>query len=83
MAGIVQLFKRLDPHRLVDTGSGDPSGNNPMGGATTPDQSWAFNNSGDVTDVHTYPGPDWLVAPVYTQGAKERSVYLPAGAKWE
>ena len=57
VAGIVQLFKRLDPHRLVDTGSGDPSGNNPMGGATTPDQSWAFNNSGDVTDVHTYPVP--------------------------
>ena len=28
-------------------------------------------------------GPDWLVAPVYEQGAKNRSVYLPAGSKWE
>ena len=36
----------------------------------------------DVEDQYMF-GPDWLVAPVYTQGAKERSVYLPAGAKWE
>ena len=28
-------------------------------------------------------GPDWLVAPVYEQGAKSRSVCLPAGSKWE
>ena len=27
-------------------------------------------------------GPDLLVAPVTKQGAKERSVYFPAGAKW-
>ena len=27
-------------------------------------------------------GPDLLVAPVLAQGAKERSVYLPAGAQW-
>ena len=27
-------------------------------------------------------GPDVLVAPVITEGARERSVYLPAGAGW-
>jgi alpha-D-xyloside xylohydrolase len=27
-------------------------------------------------------GPDLLVAPVVEQGARERAVYLPAGAQW-
>jgi alpha-D-xyloside xylohydrolase len=27
-------------------------------------------------------GPDVLVAPVVTEGARERRVYLPAGAAW-
>ena len=27
-------------------------------------------------------GPDILVAPVTSEGARARSVYLPAGAKW-
>ena len=27
-------------------------------------------------------GPDYLVAPVFTLGAREREVYLPAG-RWE
>jgi alpha-D-xyloside xylohydrolase len=27
-------------------------------------------------------GPDVLVAPITTQGARERTVYLPAGARW-
>jgi alpha-D-xyloside xylohydrolase len=27
-------------------------------------------------------GPDLLVAPVLEQGGRERSVYLPAGARW-
>ncbi len=27
-------------------------------------------------------GPDLLVAPVVTEGARERAVYLPAGAQW-
>jgi alpha-D-xyloside xylohydrolase len=27
-------------------------------------------------------GPDILVAPVYVEGARERRVYLPAGAVW-
>ena len=27
-------------------------------------------------------GPDVLVAPVITYGAREREVYLPAGATW-
>jgi alpha-D-xyloside xylohydrolase len=27
-------------------------------------------------------GPDVLVAPVTTAGARERSVYLPTGASW-
>ena len=27
-------------------------------------------------------GPDVLVAPVITYGAREREVYLPAGASW-
>ena len=57
VGGVVQLFKQLDPHRLVDTGSGDPSGWNTMGGHTTPGQSLAFNESGDVADVHSYPIP--------------------------
>ena len=48
VGGVVQLFKQLDPSRLVDTGSGDPSGWNTMGGHTTPGQSLAFNESGDV-----------------------------------
>eukprot|EP01052_Picozoa_sp_SAG31_P051235 SAG31_NODE_12072_length_971_cov_0.899083_2_plen_140_part_01 len=52
ISGVVKLFKQLDPHRLVDTGSGDPSGNTPMGGQATQGQSLAFNESGDVADVH-------------------------------
>ena len=28
-------------------------------------------------------GPDYLVAPVMTAGAREREVYLPAGASWK
>ena len=27
-------------------------------------------------------GPDMLVAPVLEAGARERQVYLPAGAEW-
>ena len=54
---VIKLFKQLDPNRLVDTGSGDPAGYIPMGGPTTPGQSLAFNESGDVADVHSYPIP--------------------------
>ena len=57
VGGVVALFKQLDPHRLVDTGSGDPSVSVLDYGKPTPGQSWDFNNTGDVTDVHTYPVP--------------------------
>ncbi|HEY1640256.1 MAG TPA: TIM-barrel domain-containing protein [Streptosporangiaceae bacterium] len=35
----------------------------------------------DVDDQYLF-GPDILVAPVVTEGARERQVYLPAGATW-
>lgn len=35
----------------------------------------------DVDDQYLY-GPDILVAPVTTAGARQRTVYLPAGARW-
>ncbi len=36
----------------------------------------------EVEDAYLF-GPDILVAPVYEQGAGERSVYLPAGTHWQ
>ncbi|WP_129842745.1 TIM-barrel domain-containing protein [Streptomyces sp. RFCAC02] len=35
----------------------------------------------DVADAYLF-GPDLLVAPVLDAGARERTVYLPAGARW-
>ena len=35
----------------------------------------------DIKDQYLF-GHDLLVAPVYTYGARSRSVYLPAGASW-
>ena len=35
----------------------------------------------DLKDQYLY-GPDMLVAPVMYYGARERQVYLPAGAEW-
>ena len=35
----------------------------------------------ECEDAYTF-GPDMLVAPVMEAGAKERTVYLPEGAKW-
>ena len=35
----------------------------------------------DVADEFLL-GPDLLVAPVLVAGARERAVYLPAGARW-
>ncbi|MBQ4321608.1 MAG: glycoside hydrolase family 31 protein [Oscillospiraceae bacterium] len=35
----------------------------------------------DVKDAYMF-GPDLLVAPVMTYGARTREVYLPAGTKW-
>jgi alpha-D-xyloside xylohydrolase len=35
----------------------------------------------DLRDQYLF-GPDLLVAPVYTEGATSREVYLPAGADW-
>ncbi len=37
--------------------------------------------SWEVEDQFLF-GPDVLVAPVYVEGARERPVYLPAGAAW-
>ena len=37
--------------------------------------------SWEVEDQYLF-GPDALVAPVCTEGARERRVYLPAGASW-
>ena len=77
VGGVVKLFKQLDPHRLVDTGSGDPSGWNTMGGATTPAQSLAFNESGDVADVHSYPIPAGDLRP-----SNVRTQFGPAGTRY-
>merc|ERR1719384_556745 len=44
LAGITNLFKQLDPTRLVDTASGE----------WVPD---AAKNIGDVNDIHSYPQP--------------------------
>lgn len=38
--------------------------------------------SWEVEDQYMF-GPDILVAPVLTAGAKTRKVYLPAGASWK
>ncbi|HUW55802.1 MAG TPA: TIM-barrel domain-containing protein, partial [Planctomycetota bacterium] len=38
-------------------------------------------NVRDIADEYMF-GPAFLVAPVVTQGATEREVYLPAGADW-
>jgi alpha-D-xyloside xylohydrolase len=35
----------------------------------------------DVPDQYLF-GPELLVAPVTEEGARSRSVYLPAGEKW-
>jgi Alpha-glucosidases, family 31 of glycosyl hydrolases len=35
----------------------------------------------DVEDEYMF-GPDLLVAPVTTEGARERDLYLPAGSRW-
>ncbi|MCE7080006.1 TIM-barrel domain-containing protein [Streptomyces sp. ST2-7A] len=37
--------------------------------------------TGDIADAYLF-GPDVLVAPVLEAGARERTVYLPAGARW-
>jgi alpha-D-xyloside xylohydrolase len=37
--------------------------------------------SWQVEDQYLF-GPDVLVAPVYTEGARERRVWLPPGATW-
>ncbi len=42
-----------------------------------PEDQTAWN----VEDEYLY-GPDILVAPVLTAGARERKVYLPAGTRW-
>jgi alpha-D-xyloside xylohydrolase len=42
-----------------------------------PDEALAW----EVSDQFMF-GPDVLVAPVTTQGAREREVYLPEGASW-
>ena len=34
-----------------------------------------------IEDAYMF-GPDLLIAPVFEEGARQRSVYLPAGCKW-
>ena len=38
-------------------------------------------NAWDLADQYMF-GPDLMVAPVTTRGARRREVYLPAGARW-
>jgi hypothetical protein len=51
----------------------------PVGNGGGPNEVWSFGQP--VEDQYMF-GPDILVAPVTEFGARQRRVYLPAGADW-
>ncbi|ONK10852.1 TIM-barrel domain-containing protein [Streptomyces sp. MP131-18] len=73
------LRERLRPYVLEQMRAAHEAGLPPMRPLFLefPDDPRAW----DVADAYLF-GPDLLVAPVLAAGARERAVYLPAGARW-
>ena len=73
------LRERLRPYVMDVMATASATGLPPMRALflEVPDEPAAWL----IKDQYTF-GPDVLVAPVTTYGAREREVYLPAGASW-
>ena len=73
------LRERLRPYVMDVMAAASRTGLPPMRALFLefPDEPEAWQ----ITDQYMF-GPDVLVAPVTTYGAREREVYLPAGASW-
>jgi len=76
---LLHLRERLRPYILEQMRVASANGSPPMRALALefPDDPRAI----DVADEFLL-GPDLLVAPVLVAGARERAVYLPAGARW-
>jgi alpha-D-xyloside xylohydrolase len=75
----LQLRERLRPYVMKQMAAASATGVPPMRALFLefPEEAAAW----DVSDQFML-GPDVLVAPVTAQGARERELYLPAGASW-
>ncbi|MDT0341091.1 glycoside hydrolase family 31 protein [Streptomyces litchfieldiae] len=75
----LRLRERLRPYVLTQMRAAHEEGLPPMRPLFLefPDDERTW----DVADTYLF-GPDLLVAPVLEAGAREREVYLPAGARW-
>ena len=73
------MRERLRPYVMEQMATASATGLPPMRPLFLefPDEEPAW----EVSDQYMF-GPDILVAPVTTQGARERDVYLPVGASW-
>ena len=75
----IQLRHRLRPYLLEQMGIAQESGLPPM-------RPLFVDFPGDARAWHVEDefmfGPDLLVAPIVTAGARAREVYLPAGTRW-
>jgi alpha-D-xyloside xylohydrolase len=79
LASYLRLRERLRPYVLELMRAAHETGLPPMRPLFLefPDDERAW----EVADAYLF-GPDLLVAPVLAAGARERAVYLPAGARW-
>jgi alpha-D-xyloside xylohydrolase len=77
--GLLELRERLRPYIMEQMRAAHERGLPPMRPVFVdfPDDSTAW-----AVDDQFMFGPDLLVAPVLEQGASQREVYLPAGARW-
>ena len=75
----LSLRERIRPYVMEQMATASATGLPPMRALFLefPDEAPAW----EVGDQFMF-GPDVLVAPVTAQGARERDVYLPAGASW-
>ena len=75
----LELRERLRPYVMEQMSTASANGLPPMRALFLefPDEAPAW----EVTDQFMF-GPDVLVAPVTTYGARERDVYLPEAASW-